>query len=185
MQGDSPDSGEKWNAVTAGRTLNLWEPTFEKIMRSPVIGYGRFAINRTDLHPAILALEGSVPAHPHNAYLEVWLDSGILGMLIVVAVLVAIGMMALSLLRVRGDPLVEIVGGVGLVAIVNTMALSMSSNFLYPKESMLWLFCSCGLVIRVWTLRQGRAAWSTTISQPGMGDAHADYRSVPVQAHLI
>lgn len=166
---DVAGGGQDWNAVTAGRTLNLWEPTIGQIMQSPVWGHGRFAIYRSEVYYVILEREGQVPSHPHNSYLEFLLDSGIVGLVMGIGPFVAIGMIALGLFRSSGDPLIEIVGGVALVAVINAMALSMSSNFLYPKESMLWLFGSCGMVLRVWALRQGRAAWRTTPARPDLG----------------
>ncbi|MCH7632106.1 MAG: O-antigen ligase family protein, partial [Planctomycetes bacterium] len=76
------DAETDWNEVTAGRTFNLWAPTFEQIWNSPLVGHGRLAIARTDCYEEILGREGSVASHPHNSYLEVLMDFGILGILI-------------------------------------------------------------------------------------------------------
>ncbi|MCH8852237.1 MAG: O-antigen ligase family protein, partial [Planctomycetes bacterium] len=76
-----------WNQVTAGRTGNLWNPAIDQIVNAPLIGHGRLAIWRTPCYDEILASEGSVPSHPHNSYLEVLLDSGVVGLFIVLGLL--------------------------------------------------------------------------------------------------
>ncbi len=142
------------NAVTAGRTHNIWAPAFEQATRSPLIGYGRLATFRTPCFDEILLRERGVPGHPHNSYLEIFLDYGIVGLLVVGGLLYSLWRMAFQVMRSHGDPLFTVVGGLGVVALVNVAALGMTSNYFYPKESMLWLTCTCGLVVRAWAMRQ-------------------------------
>ena len=60
------------------------------------------------------------------------------------------------MLRSRADQLTVLVGGIGLVAIVNAMAVGRSSTFFYPKTSALWLICSLALVMRVGSVNNVR-----------------------------
>ena len=161
-----------WNEVTAGRTENLWMPTLEQIAEAPLIGHGRLAIWRTHCYDEILAREGNVATHPHNSYLEMLLDSGMVGLSVVLVLLVSLGWMATSMLRSRGDVLVTLAGGMGFVAVVNVAILGLSGQFFYPKESMLWLFCATGLTLRAWCVRGTAVAGSTgrfdAIAKPGL-----------------
>lgn len=147
-----------WNEVTAGRTDNLWGPTMDQIVESPLIGHGRLAIGRTACYEEILAREGTVPTHPHNSYLEVLLDFGLVGLLVVTGLFLTIGWAAYQMMRCRNDVLVTVVGAVGFVGIVHVLALGLSSNYFYPKQSMMWLLCSSGLTIRMWTVRNARVS---------------------------
>jgi O-antigen ligase len=150
------DNETDWNEVTAGRTYNIWEPVIRDIEASPIFGHGRLAIARKSCTIDILKREGFVPTHPHNSYLELMIDSGVIGLSITLALLVTVGYMGLSLLWTRGDPLVEIVGACGFLAVVNVMVLGMSSTFFYPKESSMWLLLTIALTTRIWAIQRER-----------------------------
>ncbi len=153
---DSVTEEVDWNAVTAGRTENIWEPVLMDIGASPIIGIGRLGIGRIPHTQTIFQREGYVPTHPHNSYLELVLDSGIVGLAIVLWLLGTIGWNALGMLRTRGDPLIQVTGAVGFCAVINVMALSLSSQFFYPKESLMWLIAAGAMTYRVLTIHQAR-----------------------------
>ena len=90
-----------------------------------------------------------MPSPPHNSCLEILLDSGLIGLAIVAGLLLAVGWIAVPMLRTRRDKLTALSAGLGLVAVVNALVLGLSSNFFYPKESTLWLICTIALAIRV------------------------------------
>ncbi len=152
----TPDHGgsRDLNELTTGRTSNIWAPTVDQIGEAPFIGHGRLAVWRTKCYTEILYREFSVPSHPHNSYLEVLVDSGIVGLFIVLGLLFSIWWISALLMRSRGDPLESVVGSVGFAAIVHVLGLGLSSNYFYPKQSMLWLICCSAVVVRVWTFRQ-------------------------------
>lgn len=160
------DEETDWNAVTAGRTHNIWDPVIQEIKQNPVFGYGRLAVGRTGCTPVILAREGFVPTHPHNSYLELLLDSGALGLTVVLLLLGTLGVMAYQLFMTRGDPLLQIVGGIGFVSIVNVMTLGLSSTFFYPKESCTWLLLSAALTTRVWAIHRARQLLGVSARPP-------------------
>jgi O-antigen ligase len=69
------------DTITSDR-IEMWPYVIEKICQSPLIGYGRLAMQRTGLADYLLKIDPfwSFP-HPHNVYLETLLDNGILGSL--------------------------------------------------------------------------------------------------------
>lgn len=67
--------------ISAGRVDHIWRPLLPEVLSSPVIGRGMSSIMWTQAarNGAILRV-----GHPHNAYLGVALDMGLLGALVVI-----------------------------------------------------------------------------------------------------
>lgn len=141
------DGSYDWNEITAGRTTNLWPPIIDEIGRSPIIGHGRKAILRTAAYDRIKELEGACPNTPHNGYLEVLIDAGVIGM---VAVLCMFGMalvLGAKLMFLR-DPLPQAVGGLGVVSSCGCLLNAASGGILFPDQGMLGALAAMMLVIR-------------------------------------
>jgi O-antigen ligase len=70
------DSGNA-DAVSAGRVEGIWQPLLPEIWNSPVWGNGLGSIMWSEP----MVTESMLPVlHPHNAYLEAVLDTGFLGL---------------------------------------------------------------------------------------------------------
>jgi O-antigen ligase len=74
--------GEGANAVSAGRIDMIWTPLMPEIMDSPIIGNGLGAIM---FSKAMRTGQLDTYAHPHNAYLQAYLDLGIVGVVVFVS----------------------------------------------------------------------------------------------------
>jgi O-antigen ligase len=74
--------GQGANEVTAGRTSEIWAPLVPELLDSPFYGQGTGAVMWSKA-----MREGRLPAvsHPHNAYLQAYLDMGIIGLLMLTA----------------------------------------------------------------------------------------------------
>ncbi|HET9651834.1 MAG TPA: O-antigen ligase family protein, partial [Usitatibacter sp.] len=74
--------GQGADAVTAGRTGEIWAPLFPELLDSPWWGRGIGAVMWSRA-----MLEGRLPpvSHPHNAYLQAYLDMGLVGLLLLLA----------------------------------------------------------------------------------------------------
>ena len=70
-------SGANPNAVSAGRTNEIWAPLIPELGKSPFFGDGLGSILWSHA-----MLEGRLPlvAHPHNAFLQAYMDMGIVGL---------------------------------------------------------------------------------------------------------
>ena len=99
--------------VTAGRTL-VWPHVVEQIGKSPIVGYGRHAMIRTGLTEMLREEygEGEAFPHPHNAYLELLLDNGIVGFVVVMPLFVIFVVRAAILFMDRRDSVGVASGGV-------------------------------------------------------------------------
>ena len=148
------DEQHDLEVITAGRTTDLWPPVIAQIWESPLFGYGRLGLVRTPAYRVIEKSTRSRPSHPHNAYLEMLLDSGLVGL---AAVMVLYGMLAFvsaGLCLDRRDPLFRAVGVASLAALSTLAIMSISGHSLFPKENSQMAWCLYGITLRVWVERR-------------------------------
>ena len=74
--------GENADTISAGRTDEIWGPVIPELWKSPVWGNGLGAVMWSA--PMIAGMMPQV-GHPHNAYLEVILDLGFVGLVVLMA----------------------------------------------------------------------------------------------------
>jgi len=130
--------------VTSGRTL-AWPFVLAKISEAPVVGYGQQAMRRTGLTAQLG--EESFP-HPHNAYLELLLDSGLVGFVIVLPFYLVVIYRAGQLLR-DGDALCTAVGGITLALVLALLVAAMGSQSFYPQNDGVGMWAAIGLTLRM------------------------------------
>jgi O-antigen ligase len=70
------------NAVSADRIEGIWKPLLPELWNSPLIGNGLGSIMwSTPMENGLMLTVG----HPHNAYLEAFLDMGLIGLVLLLA----------------------------------------------------------------------------------------------------
>jgi O-antigen ligase len=141
--------------ITSGRTL-AWSYVIPKIKESPVFGYGREAMVRTGLYRRILSDhgEGETFPHPHNAYLEMLLDNGLVGFMLVIPFYLVILRHSFGVLLDRSDPLYAAVGGTACALVLALLIAAMGSQTFYPREGSVGMWAAIGLMLRVSVERQ-------------------------------
>ena len=133
--------------ITSGRSL-IWPYVIKEIGKSPVIGHGRQAMKRTGLAYTLLTdMEEEFP-HPHNAYLEMLLDNGLVGFLCVIPFYIVVLGYALRLFLDREDDLNAAVGGVALSLVLALLIAAVGSQTFYPREGAVGMWCAIGLLVR-------------------------------------
>jgi O-antigen ligase len=142
--------------LLAGRNL-AWELVIPKILEQPLVGYGRLGMVRTGAWEA-LGEEGF--GHPHNAYLEILLDGGVIGALLVLPFYVVVMAWSISLFRDRRSPVFGAVGGMTCAVTLALLVAAMGSQTFYPREGALAMWATFGLMFRVWLERQRAVAWT-------------------------
>ena len=142
------------SVVTAGRTDKVWPPVLEAISGNLIFGYGRLGILRSDAFDAIKEAMHEPPDHPHNAYLELLLDTGIVGFIPVMALFGTIFYVAFTLARDQRDVVYQAVGCAALAAVIALGFMSVSGQSLFPKEASQVQWCTYGLAARVYLIRQ-------------------------------
>lgn len=138
-----------WDTVSAGRVTNIWPPVWAQIGESPLVGHGRWGLLRTPCYFEVLAGEGSVPTHPHNAYLELMLDAGTIGLLIGLACAVGLLWTCGWLMRRGADREATTLGAVGLIAVVVYLSAGVAGLSFFPTQSTVPYLCVWGAVLRV------------------------------------
>lgn len=141
--------------ITSGRTI-AWSYVIPKIHESPLFGYGRQAMIRTGTYQKILDdySGGETFPHPHNAYLEMLLDNGLFGFLLVIPLYAALVVLSLRVLMDRSDPLFAAVGGVCFSLLLALLIAGMGSQSFYPREGSVGMWAAIGLMLRVFVERE-------------------------------
>ena len=137
------------DVVTAGRSKYIWPIVISGISRSPAIGHGRHAANRVLVEEFLDKYEG-LPGHPHNAYLEILLDLGLVGLVPVLGLFGYLLQASIRMVRYRGDPLVRAVGNAGLAGVGTLMLMGMSGQHFYPSVNLFVFCCVEAVVLRVY-----------------------------------
>ncbi len=140
--------GTDLDEVSAGRLTNIWPPVWAQITQGPVVGWGRYAILRTECYWEVLSRERGVPTHPHCAYLEILIDSGFVGLGVCLAGVAGLARAGWRLMRARGDWLLRGVGTAGLIATVTLLASSVAGSSFYATQSKVPYLVIWGLMLR-------------------------------------
>jgi O-antigen ligase len=130
--------------VSAGRVAGLWLPLLPEALRAPPWGYGLGSILWSDYMRGDTILPTT---HPHNAYLQAWMDTGVIGLVLMLVFYAAVwrGFRSLS-----GNPHVvpELRGffqgaAAGLVAFLVT---GWAGSSLMPARDWVFLWVAIGFM---------------------------------------
>ena len=162
--------------VTAGRNI-AWPLVLDKIAEAPLAGYGRRAMERTGITAQLRDELDEDFAHPHNAYLEMLLDNGWIGLLLVAPFYLTILGMAVRLLRDQRSPYSIVAGAVMTSLVLALLVASVGSQTFYPREGAVPMWCAFGLALRVAVVRARVSARTRTTSlDPWLAPAASGWR---------
>jgi len=134
--------------ITAGR-VNIWPLCIERIKERPLFGWGRSGFHVAGVGQIALRELGEEWPHPHNAYLEYLLDTGIVGMLLTIPIYATMVVWAFQLLRMQ-DAFPTAVGGAAFSLFMAQLIAGMGSQTLYTSESVVMMWTVGGLLVRAW-----------------------------------
>jgi O-antigen ligase len=152
LEGTTKAGGPDAYTITAGRVI-VWPFVIQKITERPWIGYGRLAMIRTGLTRFLSVQLDEGFSHPHNAYLEMLLDNGILGFVIVMPFYGLVLLYSIRLFRDSRSAIFVAVGGASSACILGLLIASMASQSFYPREGWVSMWCLIFLMLRVWVQR--------------------------------
>ncbi len=75
--------GEGLNAITAGRLDKIWLPLLPDALRNPLLGTGHGATLWSEAMRTSAGTTTAAVTHPHSAYLQTFLDMGVVGLILV------------------------------------------------------------------------------------------------------
>ena len=135
--------------VTSGRT-QIWPHVIDKIEESPVIGQGRLGMRRSGVTELLHREYGQFEAfpHPHNMYLELLLDNGVLGAIPVLLFFGFTLVYSAKLFR-DADPWCSAAGGLALALTLAQLIAGMGAQHFYPRESTVGMWAGMLLLHRV------------------------------------
>ena len=134
--------------VTAGRSL-AWPLVIEKIREKPLLGWGRQAMLRSGISMFLYQSLGEVFPHPHNAYLELFLDNGAIGFVLVISFYAVMLFYSIRLFLDRESPTCSAAGGVSTALMLSLLVSSMGSQTFYPREGWVGMWVAMFLALRV------------------------------------
>lgn len=165
VQSASGDTEQNWDSISGGRMTNLWPPTLAQIERSPLIGEGRMTMARTAVYQEVVNLEGSCPNHPHNAYLEMAMDSGLLGLAVVLAILFGVTWKCSR--EIGPDPLFQAGRLAGLAGVATLAVMAMSGQSFWPREGIDTIICLLAILAGTYVLdRKTRLQQGVRLAAP-------------------
>jgi exopolysaccharide production protein ExoQ len=82
-----------WLKHSGQHRIEIWHFAAQKTLEHPLFGYGfnasRYVPNGSAVSQFLPTGQSLIPLHPHDAFLQVWLETGAVGAIIVVAILLA------------------------------------------------------------------------------------------------
>jgi O-antigen ligase len=138
--------------LLAGRN-EIWPYVIDKIKQRPFEGWGRQAQRRLGLAKfAKIELKDDF-GHPHNAYLELLLDTGLAGFLPVMTFFAVALYQGMKLFRDSRSPIFIAAGGTSMALILGWMGGSIGAQTFYPREGSVGMWCAIMLSFRVYNER--------------------------------
>jgi O-antigen ligase len=144
----SNTDGPNFNSVTSGRTI-IWPVVIDQIWEHPYIGQGRRSMQRSGLSTHLKEEYNETFPHPHNAYLELFLDNGfVLGLPILLFYFIMLKY-AVQMLKVTVNPVCSITGGIAVAIILSFLVGAIGQQSFYPAAGTVGLWCAMGILIRI------------------------------------
>jgi O-antigen ligase len=119
-----------------GRTI-LWSVVWEKIQQHFWLGYGYEGFWPTQVHPGSYVWRATDwnPTHPHNGFLTIWVDLGLIGVILFATGLVSALRRSFALLRFEPSP----IGYWPLVHISLMLFSSLSESTILRTNDLYWI----------------------------------------------
>ena len=140
----------QWQQTKAGGSiihrLLVWEYVAKEILNKPLLGHGlgtsRFIGQNVILNVpnTNLEIEGGIPLHPHNNFLEIWLELGLFGIIMIALIWIKIIKIGKN---IRNNSCVL---GTGVCSSIVTIFVLCNLSF---GASQAWWMASIGLIFLI------------------------------------
>ena len=123
-------------AITAGRLDGIWAPLFPEFLDSPIWGHGLSSTLWSEFNRPFY-----IVGHPHSAYLQVLLDFGVLGAILVAAFWFKVWSTFRTLHKYHSDPFWKTFFEGAMVAVVVVAVQGVSGQRFVPwfPHTFVWL----------------------------------------------
>ncbi len=137
------------DAKWSGRMTQIWPVAFAQVARSPLIGHGRLGMYRGSGAGESIQRFGAFWGHAHSAYLEMLVDTGIIGLAAAMSVFGPVFVLSARYARRRSDPFLATVAAMGVAALGTYFVMGLASQTFFPVLNTVGLWAVMGLVMRV------------------------------------
>jgi len=139
--------GSGLDAISAGRIEGIWLPLLSDALRSPIYGNGLGSILWSDAMRTRVGVSIPGVAQAHNAYLEIVLDMGIVGLIFVCAYFVHVfkGFYALGVDPVLGPSLRGFYRGAA-AGLASFLVAGIAGGYLTPRPEQIFLWLAIGMM---------------------------------------
>ncbi|RZV34378.1 MAG: O-antigen ligase domain-containing protein [Chromatiales bacterium] len=141
------ESGRDRYAITSGRVV-VWPMVIEQANKSPAVGFGREAMQRTGI-VARLRDELNITSfgHPHNAYLQLYIDTGLVGIVFVGWFFWLLVRRSLKAFADPPDKTTFMVATMSLSFLIINLTAALGSQSFYPKQgaTLFWIVIGLSL----------------------------------------
>jgi hypothetical protein len=155
----SPDGRIHAYTVTAGRSF-IWPFVVAKIQERPWVGFGRQAMLTSGVAWDIWTEYREAFPHPHNAYLELLFDNGVIGFGLVLSFYLVVLRHSIGLFFDSRSKTFVGIGGLTTALVLALMVAASGSQSFYPVEGWMCMWCAIGLMLRV-RVQRGKALISS------------------------
>ncbi len=144
------EEGRDLFAITSGRAA-IWPYVVDNIKKSLFFGYGKLAMQREGitlmLSTEVLQKDRTDFGHPHNAFLELLLDNGLIGAFPVLLFYLIIGVSSMRSFGRSSDIELRLVAGITMVFLIVFAVTGLGAGSFYPKQSSVIMWCIVGAFI--------------------------------------
>ncbi|MCP4322568.1 MAG: O-antigen ligase family protein [Psychromonas sp.] len=150
------NNGDDMNTstMTSGRTV-AWPVVIDKIEQSPIFGYGGLAMIRTGAATEVSEImqlkdgDRGFP-HPHNAYLRILMDSGVVGGVPIMILWIIILLRSYNICGKMGSE-EDAIGITSFCLALGLCIAALGSQNFYPLHGSIALWASIALTFRIYT----------------------------------
>jgi len=140
--------GANFHSVTSGRTI-VWPVIIQQIMERPFFGHGRRGMQRSGLSTRLVQEYNELFPHPHNAYLELFLDNGVIFGLPILIFYFIMLRYAFQMFKVKNNAICQMAGGMAVAFIGSFLIGAIGQQSFYPMIGSVGLWCSMGILLRI------------------------------------
>ena len=135
------ESGRDRYAITSGRVV-VWPLVIAEANKRPIIGHGREAMQRRGIVARLKDdLNITTFGHPHNAFLQLYIDTGVIGLFFVGWFFWLLGRRSMKVFASPPNATMGMVASMSLSFLVVNMTASLGSQSFYPKQgaTLYWI----------------------------------------------
>jgi O-antigen ligase len=130
--------------LSSGRIDDLWLPLLPKVLESPVFGHGLLYVGRSDL---VTGGRMMAAAQAHNAYLDLLLDAGLIGLLLVTWFLSTVFRDFRRLSHEDPDPVMRGFFRGAAVGLLSWLLQAFFDDRLFPNQPQVMFWMAYGIML--------------------------------------